>query len=118
VRKYCPWLAKASGISFIYGVEDVKSLVYAKAGLEDISRKQLEQMLELSKSQYVDPVFLAISYVGLGEYENAFSCLSKAYEIHSGQMIYLNGYADFFFKELASDPRYNELLLKIGFKVN
>jgi TolB-like protein/cytochrome c-type biogenesis protein CcmH/NrfG len=92
--------------------------VYAKSGLEDKARKQLEQMLELSKSQYVDPVILAISHAGLGENDNAFSCLSRALEIHSGQMIYLKAYADFVFKDLSSDPRYDELLGKIGFEVN
>jgi TolB-like protein/lipoprotein NlpI len=92
--------------------------VYAKTGLEDKSRKQLEHMLELSKNQYVDPVFLAISYAGLGENDNAFSCLSEAFEIHSGHMIYLKTYCDLFFKDLCSDPRYDELLRKIGFEVN
>lgn len=76
---------------------------------------QVDYLLELSHEQFVDPILLAFAYTGLGEYENAFSCILKAYELHSGQMIYLRSYADFFLIDLSSDPRYDEILEKMGF---
>ncbi|MFC2126352.1 adenylate/guanylate cyclase domain-containing protein [Bacteroidota bacterium] len=91
--------------------------IYAKAGKEDQARKHLEHMFELSNDQIVDPVYIAMIYAGLGDKDEAFTWLSKAVEERSGQAIYLKAYGDWVFKDLSSDPRYNELLLKVGFKV-
>lgn len=93
-------------------------LVYGKLGFEKEAKDYLEQLIKQSENQYVDPVFFAMIYNGLGDSEKAIHHLSEAFNMHSGQMIYLNGYSDWIFKELADDPRYIDLLKKIGFKVN
>ena len=90
--------------------------VHAKTGVEDKARKVLEHFIQISNDQFVDPMFLAMIHAGLGENEEALSWLVKGFELHSGQMIYLRAYSDIFFKDLSSDPRYIELLRKIGFK--
>jgi len=91
--------------------------IYGKAGDHESAQQQIEYLLELSNKQFVEPVYLSFAYTGLGEYENAFSCIYKAYELHTGHMIYLRAYADLFFKDLSSDPRYNEILGKMGFEL-
>jgi len=91
--------------------------IYAKAGYRETAQQQIEYLSELSEEQFVDPIIMAFAYTGLEEYENAFSSISKAYELHTGQMIYLRSYADFILKDISSDPRYGELLRKIGFEL-
>ena len=90
--------------------------VYAKAGYNESAQQQIEYLLELSNEQFVEPVYLLFAYSGLGEYENAFSCIHKAYELHTGHMIYLRAYVDLFLKDISSDPRYDEILEKMGFE--
>ena len=86
--------------------------IYAKAG-ETYKAKELFKQVNLKME---DPVYLAISYTGFGDYEKAFECLSKAYEVRSGQLIFLKIFSNTFLKEISSDPRYIDLLKKIGFK--
>ena len=90
--------------------------VYAKLGYNDIGRKYLDLLHDLSNEYFVDPVYYALIHIGLEEKEATFTWLEKAVEIHSGQVIYLNGYADIFFQDISSDPRYDDLLKKIGFR--
>jgi len=90
---------------------------YAKSGEMDKAREHLKILMDMSEEEYVDQVHIAIIYSGLGDMENALTWLEKAVEMHDGQTIYLNGYRDIFFRELANDPRYIELLKRIGFEV-
>ena len=92
--------------------------IYAKIGKENQARKQLEHMIELSNEQIVDPIFFAFIYDGLGENEKAFSWLTKGVEEGSGQIIYLKAFGNWVFKDLSSNPRYDELLRKVGFNEN
>jgi TolB-like protein/DNA-binding winged helix-turn-helix (wHTH) protein len=56
---------------------------------------------------------LAVVYAGLGRRDAAFTWLNRAYEQLSYQLIYLK--VDPRFDSLRSDPRYAELLRRIGF---
>jgi hypothetical protein len=51
-------------------------------------------------------------HAGLGEKDKAFEGLNKAYEEHAGQMIFIK--TDPWNKNLRPDPRYKELLKKMG----
>ena len=51
-------------------------------------------------------------YVGLGNKDEAFRLLEKGYEEHSASMPYLTG--DPFWHEMRSDPRYADLLRRVG----
>jgi TolB-like protein/Tfp pilus assembly protein PilF len=92
--------------------------IYAKTGEQDKAKKILNLFEEQSNNTSVDPVYIAIIYAGFGDTENTFKYLNKAYEIRSGQIIYLKFYSKSYFKDIQADPRYNELLGKIGFKIN
>jgi hypothetical protein len=48
----------------------------------------------------------------LGEKDKAFEWLTKAYEEHAGQLVCIR--VDPWIKNLRSDPRYKELLKKMG----
>ena len=90
--------------------------VYAKAGEINKAKEILTRVEELRINMNSDLISVALIYIGLGEREKAFDLLFKAYEVHSSQTIYMKVMGDCWFKEIRSDPRYVELLKKIGFK--
>jgi TolB-like protein len=92
--------------------------VYARAGKIEKAKEIMAYWEELSKSQLVHPISIAMLHAALGEREKAFEWMYRAYEEKSGTMIYLKCGADNWFSDVSSDPRYTELLKKIGFEVN
>jgi adenylate cyclase len=85
---------------------------YARAGKRDEAIAILNEMREVSKGSYVSPYDIAILYTGLGDKENAIDQLQKAYEERAGWMIYLKVEPQF--DPLRSDPRFQELIRKMG----
>jgi tetratricopeptide (TPR) repeat protein len=82
---------------------------YAVTGRRADARKVLDKLNELSKHEYVSPVWRAKIYAGLEEKDRAFEWLEKAYEDRS---IVTVGYIkpNPMFDPLRSDPRYADLL--------
>jgi len=85
---------------------------YARAGKRDEAIAILNEMREVSKGSYVSPYDIAILYAGLGDNDNAIGQLRKAYEDRAGWMIYLKVEPQF--DPLRSDPRFQELIRKMG----
>jgi tetratricopeptide (TPR) repeat protein len=82
---------------------------YAVTGRRADAQKVLDKLNELSKHEYVSPVWRAKIYAGLEEKDRAFEWLEKAYEdrsIVSVGFIKTNP----MFDPLRSDPRYADLL--------
>jgi TolB-like protein/Tfp pilus assembly protein PilF len=92
--------------------------VYAKSGEITKAKQILTHWQTLENDINVDPAYIALIYDGLGENEKAFEWLLKAWEERSGHIIYLKAHSTAFLKDIASDPRYIDLLKKIGFKVD
>jgi TolB-like protein len=92
--------------------------VLAKSGETGKAKEILTQVEELYGKKYVDPIHIALIYAGLGDHDKTMEYLTKACEIRSGQAIYLNAFSNTFFKDISSDPRFKDLLRKIGFIVN
>jgi TolB-like protein/Flp pilus assembly protein TadD/predicted Ser/Thr protein kinase len=87
--------------------------VYARAGRTTEARRLLEELNELSKRRYVSGLDLASIYTGLGEKENAFASLEKAYQQREPRLIFwLNHHPEF--EALRSDPRMKDLQRRIG----
>jgi serine/threonine protein kinase/Flp pilus assembly protein TadD len=86
--------------------------VYAKSGYQAAMRRIIELRLQLAKRRYVDPAHIGFDYAVLGEKDQAFFWLEKAYAEKSYWIIYIkvNRSAD----SLRSDPRYAALLKKMG----
>jgi Flp pilus assembly protein TadD len=83
---------------------------YAGAGEREKALAILKQ-LQTTK-EYVSPGELAALFVALGDKEAAFSSLNKAYEEHDLQLQFLK--VDQSYDPLREDPRFQELLRKIG----
>ncbi len=72
----------------------------------------LSQLEELGRRKPVPPDYLALAYTGLAEIDRAFEWLEKALDERCWRLAFLK--VDPAFAPLRSDPRYDELLTKIG----
>jgi serine/threonine protein kinase/tetratricopeptide (TPR) repeat protein len=92
-------------------LQDFKAHGYQKA-----KQLQFERILDLLKQQdYVSPITYAVVYAQLGDKDQAFTWLNKALEERSPWLT--NVKTDPQFENLHSDPRFPELLKKIGLPV-
>jgi TolB-like protein/Flp pilus assembly protein TadD len=85
---------------------------YALAEKRDEASAVLVQLKSLSNQRYVSPYDLAIVHVGLQEIDEAFAWLTKALDQRSLWLGYLNVEPQL--DPLRSDPRFHDLLLRIG----
>jgi TolB-like protein/Flp pilus assembly protein TadD len=86
--------------------------VYAVAGKQEIARKFLKILIDLREKRNVGASLIADIYAGLGEKDKAFEWLTRAYDEHDCTIVWLK--VNQLLKNLHSDPRYNELLKKMG----
>ncbi len=85
---------------------------YAKSGRRDKAMEILGQLHDLSKQRHVSSYDVAIIHVGLGDLDQAFAWLEKAYAERAPRLIWLN--VDPIFDTLRSDPRFADLLRRLG----
>jgi len=86
---------------------------YARAGKSAEARKLLSELKEESKRRYVSWSDFAAIYAGLGEKDQAFACLEKAYEQRDTKLV-TRGNLNPLLDPLRSDPRFQDLLRRIG----
>ena len=92
----------------------VLGLNYALAGKKSKANHILRDLIERSKSGYVSSFWVGTIYHGLGETNNAFEWFEKAFNERDGNLIYLTTPPPF--DSLRSDPRFKQLLIKMGFE--
>jgi tetratricopeptide (TPR) repeat protein len=85
---------------------------YAAGGNAAPARRILAELESRSRRQYVPPYSLAVAYAGLGERGAALDCLEKAYEERDASLQTLK--VTPLFDTLHSDPRFQDLLRRIG----
>jgi len=66
----------------------------------------------MSKRRYISPYLFAVVYVGLGDKDQAFAWMEKAYQDRSFWLIWLK--VEPRFDSLRDDPRFVNLLRRIG----
>jgi DNA-binding winged helix-turn-helix (wHTH) protein/TolB-like protein/Flp pilus assembly protein TadD len=86
--------------------------VYAALGKRAEARNMIAQMQKLSKQRYVSAYLLAQVYARLGEKDEALAWLQKGYEDGDIWMKWLK--VDRMFDSVRPDPRFQELLRRIG----
>lgn len=85
---------------------------YAVAGKKNEAHQVLDQLLKRSNDNYVSPYYIALVYTGLGEKDQAFEWLEKAYDDRES---YFNLFkVEPVFDTLRPDPRYVNLLHRLG----
>ncbi len=90
------------------------SQAYASAGNKGDARKILDRLLERSKKQYVPSYWIALVQMSIGNKDEAFAWLEKAYNDRSSWLVWAN--VEPRFDTLRSDPRFTSLLVRIGFE--
>jgi TolB-like protein/Tfp pilus assembly protein PilF len=85
--------------------------VYAVAGKREQAQKILGEVIELSKKRFVHALIIARTYVALGEKDQAFAWLDKAYEQYEYNLIHLN---DPLWDPVRDDPRFRALLRRMN----
>ncbi|MBI4907319.1 MAG: winged helix-turn-helix domain-containing protein [Acidobacteria bacterium] len=89
---------------------------YAVSGRPAEARKIAGQLLELARGRYVSPYDVAVLFAALGEREDAFSWLEKAYQHRCGWLaLWLK--VDQRFNGLRDDSRFQGLLRRVGHRI-
>ena len=91
----------------------LSGFVYGRTGRKDEARKLLDELKAQSKTRYVAPYWIGMVYVGLDEKDEAFAWFEKAYKERSWWLMFLK--MDPLTDSLRSDPRFNDLILRIGY---
>jgi TolB-like protein/DNA-binding winged helix-turn-helix (wHTH) protein/Tfp pilus assembly protein PilF len=85
---------------------------YGVAGHRDDAQRMLEQLQAFSRRGPVSPYDFALVHVGLGDSERSLSWLERAYEARAWDLIQLQ--VDMRFDSLRDDPRFGDLIRRIG----
>ena len=85
---------------------------YTRAGRADDARKTLDEILARAKRGYVSPFYIANAYFGLGDKDNGFLWLQKAYEERSEFLVFINVAPSF--DNVRDDPRFSAMLQRVG----
>jgi len=101
---------RASGGSVL--VRAVLSGTFAFAGRQDDARAVLRELEQGPAERYVSPIPVAVTLAALGEYEAAFARLEDGVRLRCPRAIW--GKVDPRLDVLHSDPRYTDLLRRIG----
>ena len=84
---------------------------YAVSGNREAAQKIIAELEELAKSKSVSSYQIAAVYAGLGQKDQAFARLEKAYEERSDGLVNLK--AEQRFDSLRSDPRFKDLARRL-----
>ena len=85
---------------------------YGMAGNRNEAQKKLSELQELSKQRNVAPSLFAVIYAALGDKDQAFAWLNKAYDEHDLLLARLK--VDHRFANVRSDPRFADLVKRVG----
>lgn len=89
-----------------YAYSKADKITEAEKCLEKLKKRaRIEKDLELNLD-------FAILYIGLNDFESAFYHLEKAFENHYNELVFLKLPS---WKEIFNDPRYIDLIKRIGF---
>jgi hypothetical protein len=82
------------------------------SGDKPAARGVLKQLENASQTRYVPAIYFAAVYTGLGDFDQAFQWLDKAYEERDDRLIYLQ--AEPMADPLRKDPRFTALMKRMG----
>ena len=110
-------IAATQNMKEILGGEDPLFLttlgyIYSLLGRRDEAKKVLNELSGLSKHSYISSLRIALIHMGLGQKDQAFKWLEKAYEERDFWMTLIKTAPPF--ERLRSDPRFKILLKKMN----
>jgi serine/threonine protein kinase/Tfp pilus assembly protein PilF len=87
--------------------------VYGMSGQKGEALKLLDELKQRSHREYVSPYYMAAAYVGLGEKDQALAWLERAHQERDFWLRLLK--VDPVWDSIRSDPRFADILRRIGF---
>lgn len=112
-RDAIPGLEKAASLSKgSPGVIGGLIRAYAEAGRRKIALRLLEELKTRRKKGYVPAGAFVNAYLGLGDKDQAFIWLERAYKEHSNTLQLLK--VDPLFDSIRGDQRFDDLLRRVG----
>jgi eukaryotic-like serine/threonine-protein kinase len=93
------------------GALAVLGYAYAVAGERSKADQVLQELTNLAKHRYISPMDMAYVEIGLGNKDQAFAWMEKAYEERSRSLVALK--VDPLLDPLRSDPRFQNLLRRM-----
>ena len=90
----------------------ILGMTLAMSGNRQAAEETLDKLREVAKQKYISPFFLAHTYVKLGYYDRALQCLEQSCEERFYRAASIK--VDSTFEVLASDPRFQKLLERMG----
>jgi len=85
---------------------------FRSAGWKGALTKGIETLQAQRKTDYISPYLIAEFYAQLGEENQAFRWLNTAYQERDGDLLGLK--TDYSLDSIRSDPRFAELVRKVG----
>ena len=85
------------------------AITYAKMGRQSDARQILDELKKMSATKYVAADVIASVYVALGEIDEAFRWMKRAFEQHAAVSYFTPE-----FRPLRADPRFADLVRRMG----
>jgi tetratricopeptide (TPR) repeat protein len=85
---------------------------FRSGGWKGALSKSIETLQAQRKTGYLSAYFIAQAYADLAEKDQAFQWLNTAYQEHDEHLMWLE--TDFVLDPIRSDPRFTELVRKVG----
>jgi serine/threonine-protein kinase len=90
----------------------IAGYAYAKVGRRREAEEVIKKFKDIAKTEYVGPYYVATVYAALGDREEAFAELERAYAERDWYFPFLK--VDPFMDPLRDDPRFADLVKRIG----
>src|SRR5262249_55241478 len=116
--RYDQWLGEWRKAAALSGdkedamIADEVTKVYGQSGIHAVIIKMVELFKQLASRRYVDPGNIGYLYAKLGDKDQAFAWLEKAYAEKADSLLYIK--VKFYVDALRTDPRYTDLLRRMG----
>jgi TolB-like protein/Flp pilus assembly protein TadD len=94
------------------GVAGLLISAYAHAGRRDDALRLLADLKRRSRTGYVPAGAFVFAYLGLGDNEQAFAALEQAYKEKSNILLFVKTFS--YFDPIRSDPRFQDLVRRVG----
>src|SRR5262245_48190961 len=93
-------------------IEAALGHAYAVAGRRVEAQRTIERLKVAAERRFISPYSIAVIYLGLGDKEQAFAWLNRAYQERDNWLIYLK--VEPRLDPLRSDARFGNLLRRVG----
>ena len=90
----------------------VLGYTFARSGNRDRAVEHLRELQDRADQAYVSPMWMAMIYLGLDQYDSLFDCLNRAAEERDGSLILITAAVEF--DPVREDPRFKALLTRMG----